>query len=101
MPRSRAAGLSCCPPWRPAPSRSPSPPGGGLGALAEQRPAQKLRRALKTGNARTRAAVGEREALLDASREALVVWGRDGGGPQSYGGGGELLQSWLEGADAL
>ena len=73
----------------------------GLWALAEQRSARRLRRALKAGTARTRALVGEREALLDASREALVVWGRDDSGPQSYGGGDEQLQSCLKGPDAL
>ena len=36
-----------------------------------------------------------------AGREALVVWGRDGSGPFSYGGGDEQLQSCLKGADAL
>ena len=51
--------------------------------------------------AKTKAAVGERDALLGAGREALVVWGRDGSGPFSYGGGDELLQSCLKGADAL
>ena len=47
------------------------------------------------------AAVGERDALLGAGREALVVWGRDGSGPYSYGGGDEMLQSCLKGSDAL
>src|SRR6201995_1384895 len=48
-----------------------------LWAMAEQIRAGKLRRALRSSNARTRAAVGERDALLSAGREALVVWGRD------------------------
>ncbi|HJT43221.1 MAG TPA: PAS-domain containing protein [Rhizomicrobium sp.] len=73
----------------------------GLWALAEQRTAQRLRRSLRGVGAKTKAAVGERDALLGASREALVVWGRDGSGPFSYGGGDELLQSCLKGADAL
>ncbi len=72
-----------------------------LWALAEQRAAAALRRSLRNVGARTRAALGEREALLSAGREALVVWGRDGSGPFSYGGGDELLQSCLKGADAL
>ncbi len=50
---------------------------------------------------KTKAALGERDALLGAGREALVVWGRDGTGPFSYGGGDETLQSCLKGADAL
>ena len=73
----------------------------GLWALAEQRAAQRLRKSLRSINAKTKAALGERDALLGASREALLVWGRDGSGPFSYGGGEELLQSCLKGSDAL
>ena len=72
-----------------------------LWALAEQRAAQRMRRALKGAGARTRAAVGERDALLGAGREALVVWGRDGSGPFSYGGGDALLESCLKGPQVL
>jgi signal transduction histidine kinase len=72
-----------------------------LWALAEQRAAQRMRRVLKGAGARTRAAVGERDALLGAGREALVVWGRDGSGPFSYGGGDALLESCLKGPQAL
>jgi len=73
----------------------------GLWALAEQRSARRLRRALRQAGTRTKAALGERDALLHAGREALLVWGRDGSGPFSYGGGDEQLQSCLKGADAL
>ena len=73
----------------------------GLWALAEQRVSRRLRRSLRLTGARTKAAVGERDALLGAGREPLVVWGRDGAGPYSYGGGEELLQSCLKGPDAL
>ena len=73
----------------------------GLWALAEQRDARRLRRSLRNTGTRTKAALGERDALLSASREALLVWGRDGSGPFSYAGGEELLQSCLKGADAL
>ena len=72
-----------------------------LWALAEQRAARRLRRSLRSVGAKTKAALGEREALLGAGREALVVWGRDGSGPFSYGGGDDMLQSCLKGADAL
>jgi signal transduction histidine kinase len=72
-----------------------------LWALAEQRNAQKLRRSLRGNGARIKAALGERDALLAAGREALVVWGRDGSGPFSYGGGEDMLQSCLKGAEAL
>jgi signal transduction histidine kinase len=73
----------------------------GLWAQAEQRTARRLRRSLRAVGAKSKAALGEREALLSAGREALVVWGRDGAGPFSYNGGEELLQSCLKGADAL
>ncbi len=72
-----------------------------LWALAEQRNAQRLRRALRGAGARAKAAVGERDALLGAGREALVVWGRDGSGPFSYGGADATLESCLKGPDAL
>ena len=72
-----------------------------LWALAEQRTAMRLRRSLRLTGARSKSAVGERDALLGAGREALVVWGRDGSGPFSYGGGEELLNDCLRGADAL
>jgi len=73
----------------------------GLWALAEQRAAGRLRKSLRTIGAKSKAALGERDALLGAGREPLVVWGRDGSGPFSYGGGEELLQSCLKGVDAL
>ncbi|HWY63042.1 MAG TPA: PAS-domain containing protein [Rhizomicrobium sp.] len=72
-----------------------------LWALAEQRSAQRLRRVLRTFGARSKTALGERDALLSTAREALVVWGRDGNQPFSYGGGGALLESCLKGPDAL
>jgi signal transduction histidine kinase len=72
----------------------------GLWALSEQNVSIKLRRMLRAAGARTRTAVGERDALLGAAREALIVWGRDGAGPYSYGGGETLLESCLKGAQA-
>ena len=72
----------------------------GLWALAEQKISLRLRRVLRVASARTRAAVGERDALLGATREALIVWGRDGAGPYSYGGAEPLLDSCLKGSDA-
>src|SRR5436190_19985289 len=65
----------------------------GLWALAEQGAARRLRRSLRLVGTKTKAALGERDALLSAGRDALLVWGRDGAGPFSYGGGDELLQS--------
>jgi signal transduction histidine kinase len=72
----------------------------GLWALAEQSGSIKLRRMLWVSGARARAAVGERDALLNAARESLIVWGRDGAGPYSYGGAEALLDSCLKGAQA-
>ena len=72
----------------------------GLWALAEQRAAHRLRRTLRLSAAQARADVGVRDALISAGREALVVWGRDGAAPYSYGGGDRLLDSCLAGPDA-
>lgn len=72
----------------------------GLWALAEQKVSSKLRRQLKAASARQRAAVGERDALLEVSRDALIVWGRDTSGPLSYGGAEAQLDSCLKGPDA-
>jgi signal transduction histidine kinase len=73
----------------------------GLWAIAEQNLATKLKRALRVAGSRTRAAVGERDALLSSAKEALIVWGRDGSGPYSYGGAEAVIDSCLAGADAL
>lgn len=73
----------------------------GLWAVAEQKVTGRLRRALRVAGARTRAAVGERDALLSAGKEALIVWGRDGSGPYSYGGAEAAIDSCLAGADAI
>ena len=72
----------------------------GLWALAEQNRAGKLRRVLRQAGARTRAAVGERDALLSAGREGLIVWGRDGQAPLAYGSGEAMLDACLKGAEA-
>lgn len=72
----------------------------GLWALAEQTVSAKLRRLLKAASARLRAATGERDALIAAARDPLVVWGRDNAGPQSYNGGEAVLESCLKGPDA-
>lgn len=72
----------------------------GLWALAEQSVSAKLRRLIKSAGARLRAAVGERDALLDASRDALIVWGREELEPVSYGGAEAQLDSCLRGLDA-
>lgn len=71
-----------------------------LWALVQYFAAERLRRAVRVSVARARAAVGERDALISAAQDALLVWGRDGTGPFSYGGGETILESCLEGADA-
>jgi signal transduction histidine kinase len=73
----------------------------GLWAIAEQRTATRLRRSLKASTAKAKAAAGARDALISAGGEALVVWGREGTAPYSYGGGEQLLDSCLAGADAM
>ena len=70
-----------------------------LWALAEQRSASRLRRAFKTIGARTKSQLGERDALLAAGREALVIWGQNGAASLSYNGGEEMLNNILRGAD--
>jgi signal transduction histidine kinase len=72
----------------------------GIWALAERNLAVRLRRSLRQAGARMRAAVSERDALLSAGKEALIVWGRDGQPPQTYGNGESLLDACLKGADA-
>ena len=105
---AEAVSIDHRPGYRPA--GGPERPGGGrrgarhcrsLWALAEQRKPVASSAICASTGARTRSAVGERDALLGAAREALVVWGRDGSGPFSYGGGEEMLDSCLKGADAL
>jgi signal transduction histidine kinase len=73
----------------------------GLWAITEQKISFRLKRSLRIAGARTRAAVGERDALLSAGKEALIVWGRDGSGPYSYGGAEAVIESCLHGADAI
>ncbi|HTQ14313.1 MAG TPA: ATP-binding protein [Rhizomicrobium sp.] len=72
----------------------------GLWALAEQRAAARLRRLLRTSESRARAGANARDALIGAGREAVLVWGRDGAEPRSYGGAELILDSCLEGPDA-
>ncbi|MBV9540745.1 MAG: PAS-domain containing protein, partial [Alphaproteobacteria bacterium] len=66
----------------------------------EQNVALKLRKALRQTNARTRAAVGERDALLSAGREALIVWGRETANPITYGSAERMLDACLAGPEA-
>jgi signal transduction histidine kinase len=72
----------------------------GLWALAEQHAARRLRRSLRNAESRARAGANARDALIGAGREAVLVWGRDGAAPRSYGGAELILDSCLAGADA-
>lgn len=72
----------------------------GLWALAEQHISARLRAALRGANARMRASASARDALISASRESLIVWGRDGSAAHSYGGAEALMDSCLAGANA-
>jgi len=72
----------------------------GLWALAEQNISLKLRSALRGANARMRASASARDALISASKEPLIVWGRDGSASHSYAGAEALLDSCLAGANA-
>jgi PAS domain-containing protein len=72
-----------------------------LWALAEQNAAARLRRSLRGAEARARAGTGARDALLSAGREALIVWGSDGTAAKSYGGAAALIDTCLEGPDAI
>ena len=71
-----------------------------LWALAEQRNASRLRRALRAAGTRSRSQISERDALLTAGREALVIWGQNGA-TLSYGGGEEKLTAILRGPDGV
>jgi signal transduction histidine kinase len=72
----------------------------GLWALAEQNISTKLRQTLRGANARARASASARDALIAASKEPLIVWGRDGTAPRSYGGAEAVLDSCLAGPHA-
>ncbi|HEY2068516.1 MAG TPA: PAS-domain containing protein [Rhizomicrobium sp.] len=72
----------------------------GLWAVAERTAARKLRRMLRGMDARARAGTNQRDALIGAGSEAVLVWGRDGQPPRSYGGAELILDSCLAGADA-
>lgn len=72
----------------------------GLWAFAQHRAARRLQRALNSAGARTRALLGERDALLGAAKESLIVWGRDGRGPLSFSNAEKLLDSCLRGPES-
>jgi len=72
-----------------------------LWAISAHSAAAKLRRAMREVNARARAAVSARDAIIEAGRERVLVWGHDLEMTRSYGGSEELLEACLAGPDAL
>ncbi|HWE06004.1 MAG TPA: PAS-domain containing protein, partial [Rhizomicrobium sp.] len=61
---------------------------------------RRLRRELREVGAFTRSAVGARDALIAASRDAVVAWGGDESLPRSYGAADRIVESCLAGPDA-
>lgn len=75
--------------------------GASLWAAVATRAITKLRRSIGSSNARARAALAARDAILEAGRERVLVWGRDTEAAYSFGGSEELLDTCLAGPDAL
>jgi signal transduction histidine kinase len=75
--------------------------GASLWAIAVNSVMAKLRRSISLLHARTRAAVAARDAIIEAGREKVLVWGHDTEAAYSFGGSEELLDACLAGPDAL
>jgi signal transduction histidine kinase len=75
--------------------------GASLWAIASNHASVILRRSLRDVHARARAAIAARDAIIEAGREKVLVWGRDTEAAHSYGGSEELLDACLAGPDAL
>ena len=75
--------------------------GASLWAAVATRAMVKLRRSIGSSNAQARAALAARDAILEAGREKVLVWGRDTEAAYSFGGSEELLDACLAGPDAL
>ena len=73
----------------------------GLWALAEQRSASRLRIALQEAVSRARSALSERDALIGAGPEPVMIWSRERDAAASYNGAEALIDSCLAGQDAL
>ena len=71
-----------------------------LWASAQTSVVRRLRRELREAGASIRSAVGARDALIAASRDALVAWGGDESLPRSYGAADRIVESCLAGPDA-
>jgi signal transduction histidine kinase len=71
-----------------------------LWAVWTARSVARLRQALRALHARAGAAIAARDALLEAGRESVLVWGRETE-TQSHGDADALLDACLAGPDAL
>jgi signal transduction histidine kinase len=72
-----------------------------LWALSANRAVADLKRRIANLRARARATVANRDALIEAGREAVVVWGPSADETFSYGPSDVLLEACLAGPDAL
>src|SRR6185437_5802669 len=72
-----------------------------LWAIAADNAAARPRRSFGAARARAKVAVAARDALIEAGREHVLVWGRDTNAAHSYGGAEDLLDACLAGPDAL
>jgi signal transduction histidine kinase len=70
-------------------------------ALSSAIAAGRLRRLVRSLAAKAKTAVAARDALIEAGRESVLVWGRDSEGAHSYGASEALLEACLAGPDAL
>src|SRR2546423_14733625 len=75
--------------------------GASLWAIASGHAAAKLRRSTAVAPARARAPIPARDAIIEAGREKVLVWGGDTEAAHSYGGSEELIDACLAGPDAL
>jgi signal transduction histidine kinase len=74
--------------------------GASLWAIALIGAARKLRQQLQKISGSVRSSVAVRDALLTASRDAVVVWNTDLGKAWGYGGGEKAVQSCLAGRNS-
>ncbi|MFL6691245.1 MAG: PAS-domain containing protein [Alphaproteobacteria bacterium] len=72
-----------------------------LWAVSANRVIAELKRRVTTERARARATVANRNALIEAGREAIVVWGPAAEETFSFGPSDILLEACLAGPDAL
>lgn len=72
-----------------------------LWAVTASHAAMRLRRSIATINARARSMVAEREAIIEAGPEKILVWGKNDGAPHAFGGSEQFLKACLAGPDAL